>query len=916
MNRIDFLSITVSIWTKLRFYPNSPGGFYFLRALLMWFGASGDQLCTITNRKCPKLNMIHHAYILKYCLSEWLQNWQVIWVNSGIAVYVSINHHSSMFRFLLKNSIRHLKNTPLFTFLNVLGLTIGISSCWVIYRYVSYELSFEKGLPLQDQTHRLVSHFRTEDRDELFSGISRPIYFALEEDHRGLDMVVPYFRKNLMNVTVPEIPGQAEKYEEPKWGETSLIETTPDVFELVGYNWLAGNRESSLEEPHQLVLTEGRAKHYFPGLSPHEVIGRTIIYNDSVKRIVSGVVENIGFPTEFIGQEYIRVQRTERDNLLQTWGSTNGADKVYLLAKNDRDLAAATDRLQRVVDSKWRQIQNEKLLPFDFVRTMVTMPIRESHFSTDMNESGNSKTSKKVIFSLIAVAIFLLVMACINYINLTTAQIPQRSKEIGIRKTMGGSVGALISQLMLETGIIVLISFMLSYFISDLGFMALGELISDPVKNYSDPWVITIFIIATFVATVTFAGIYPSILLSKVNAVDIFKNKGYVSLGNQKVDFRKGLIIFQFIIAQVFIVAAIIIGQQLNYVIDKDMGFKKDAVILTHVPFKVFTMDNYHERKLLLAEELRKINGIEGITMGEAPISNSYSSNNYELRPDDGSPIISKLLFTKTIDSAYLKFYGIKLIAGSELFRSDTTNGYLINETALAAFGFKRPEDAIGKFLVQQGISFPIVGIVKDFHTQDFYTQISPMVLMYNKKNLQDYNIRLSLAQKQNWPEIIETVKNTWAKYFPIENYSSAFYDDSIASFYKKEQHLHKLTNISTCIAIILSCLGLFGLATISAFQRTKEISIRKVLGASISGIVAMLTKDFVMMVIIAVLIASPLVWWATHEWLEGFVYRIDISWIPFVLGGLLTIASALVTVGYQAVRAANSNPIDSLKDE
>ncbi|WP_313514383.1 ABC transporter permease [Sphingobacterium sp.] len=821
-----------------------------------------------------------------------------------------------MFRLLITNSIRHLKRNPLFTFLNVLGLTIGISSCWVIYKYVSFELSFEKGLPQKENTYRLLSHFKTEDRDELFSGISRPIYFALQEDPKGLDMVVPYFRKDLMNVSIPEIPGQEKKYEEPTWDETSLIETTPDLFELVGFHWLAGNKEFSLKEPHQLVLTEDRAKHYFPKLSPQEVIGKTLIYNDSVKRIVSGVIQNLEFPTEFNGQEYFLVQKSEKDNMLQAWGSSNGADKVYLLAKNQKNLLASKEQIQRLVDSKWRQIQNEKLLPFDFERTMVTMPIRESHFSTDMSESGASKTNKKVIFSLVAVAIFLLGMACINYVNLTTAQIPQRSKEIGIRKTLGGSNGSLISQLMIETSLIVLFSFILSYFISDLGFIALGDLISDPVKNYSDPLVITIFIIITFVATVIFAGIFPSILFSKVNSVDIFRNKGHVSLGNQKIDFRKGLIIFQFIIAQVFIVAGIIIGQQLNYVIRKDMGFNKDAVILTHVPFKVFMMDNYHERKILLADELRKINGIESVTMGNVPISNSYSSNKFEIHPEDGSTVISKELYSKTIDSAYLKFYDIKLLAGSELYQSDTTNGYLINETALIAFGFKRPEDAIGKFLFEQGKSFPIMGVVKDFHTQDFYSKISPMVLMYDKNNLQDYSIHLSLAHNKNWPTIIETIKYNWAKYFPMETFSTSFYDDNIASFYKKEQHLHKLTNISTGIAIILSCLGLFGLSTVSAFQRTKEICIRKVLGASISGIVVMLTKDFVKMVIVAFFIASPIVWLVCNEWLKDFVYRVEISWTTFILGGLLAIISALLTVGYQAIKVANSKPVENLKDE
>ncbi|SEF39908.1 FtsX-like permease family protein [Sphingobacterium lactis] len=817
---------------------------------------------------------------------------------------------------LIKNSIRQLRRNPLFSALNILGLTIGISSCWVIYKYVSYEMSYEKGIPQQENVYRLLSHFKTEDRDQLFAGVSRPIYFALQEDPMGLDKVVPYFRKSLMNVTVPEVQQQERKFEEPDWNETAWVETTADFFSMVPYHWLAGNQKTALQEPHQLVLTEKRAKHYFPNSSPEEVIGRTIIYNDTIQRVISGVVANLDFPSEYTGQEFSLVLRTERDNMLQSWGSSNGADKVYFIAKDAATLARSKQRIQAMVDTKWKQIKAENILPFDFTRTMITMPIAESHFATDLEEGDNPKTSKRVVYGLIAVAGFLLLLACINYINLSTAQMPQRYKEIGIRKTLGGSRGSLIAQMMIETGIIVCIASVLSYFVGKIGFIVLGDLISEQVKNYSDPPVVILSLACTLIVTMLLAGLYPSWLISKVNAVEIFRNKGHVTAGSEKINLRKALIVFQFIIAQIFIVGAIIIGQQLHYVINKDMGFKKDAVLLSNIPYKQMIEPGSDNKKMVLADEIRNIPGVLGVTMGDQPISNSYSSNAYAYRPDDGKDLVQKELFRKNIDTSYLQFYGLKLLAGKTPIPADTANGYVINASAMAAFGFKNPTDAVGKFLTQDNLTLPITGVVQDFHTQDFYTKITPLILMYGKGDLQNYSIRLDPDQRKEWPAIIEKIKTAWSVHFPADTFSPVFYDDSIAEFYNKEQQLYKLTNISTAIAILISCLGLFGLATLTAFQRSKEIGIRKVLGASVSGIVAMLSKDFVKMVIIAMLIAAPIVWWACSTWLEGFVYRIEISWTPFILGGLLAVLAAVLTISYQAVKAAKANPVDSLRDE
>jgi len=814
------------------------------------------------------------------------------------------------------NSLRHLKRNKLFSFLNILGLTIGISSCWLIYRFVSYELSYEQGIPNKENVYRVLSNFKKDGKDELFGGLSRPIYFHMKKEMDDLENVVPSFRMFVAKVDIPAVAGQDAKQEEPEYMETAVINTVPSYFDMLPYKWLAGDKRTALNDPFQLVLTEKRAKYYFPNLSPQEIVGKTIVYNDSLKKTISGIVENLPFPSEFNGQEFLLLQERAEDKRLANWTNSNGADKVYILVKDKAAADKALTEIQATVKNKWEEFKAETNPTYEYSRSINFMPIEESHFASHMNERDADKTSLQVIYGLIGVGIFLLLLACINYINLTTAQLPQRYKEIGIRKTLGGSSKSLVRQMMTETAIIVGLATILSAFVVQIAMLFLGDLLSENIKTPSNPLLFIAFIAFVLLTTSVLAGFYPSWIISKVNAVDIFRNKGSVTVGQNKIKLRKALIVFQFIIAQIFIVGALIVGQQLKYLVEKDMGFNKDAVILSEIPYKLFQDPNFETKKITLSNELRQIPGVEAVTMGTAPLSPDYSSSHMNYYPKGQLEPISQNIFTKVIDQEYLSFYDLKLIAGTPLLPSDTTNGYIINESAARGYGFKNPQDAIGEIIGQKGYEQRIVGVMKDFHTRDFYTNIEPLALLYSKQRLGDYGIRLSSTNRKEWPQIIEQVKSTWSKFFPEDTFAYKFYDESILAMYKKEQNLYKLTNISTGIAIIISCLGLFGLATITAFQRSKEIGIRKVLGATVSGIVGMLSKDFVKMVILAILIASPIIWWACNKWLEDFVYRIELSWIPFVLGGLFALVAALLTVSYQAIKAAKTNPVDSLRDE
>jgi ABC-type antimicrobial peptide transport system permease subunit len=296
-------------------------------------------------------------------------------------------------------------------------------------------------------------------------------------------------------------------------------------------------------------------------------------------------------------------------------------------------------------------------------------------------------------------------------------------------------------------------------------------------------------------------------------------------------------------------------------------------------------------------------------------MSTSYSSSGYEYATEGKEPV-TRQVFKKWVDTAYIKVYGIKLLAGRNLRPSDTTNEFVINETAVKAFGFKSPEEAIGKFIGQSHEKLPIVGVVKDFHLQDFYNSIDPMAFESEKDNLTNFNIKLESANPSQWQATLKAVEKKWYQFYPPESFSFKFYDQTIEGMYEQEMHLAKLVNLATGIAIFISCLGLFGLAVLTAFQRTKEIGIRKVLGASVSRIVRLLSKEYLILVIVAIVLATPIAWWGMNKWLQDFAYRIELKWWMFVLAGIIGIVIALVTVSFQAIKAAVANPVESLRTE
>ncbi len=833
-----------------------------------------------------------------------------------------------MFKNYLKVALRNFRHNKIFTIINILGLSIGLSASLVIFLIVKYDYSFDKFEKNGNRIYRVVSNYTFQGGSPGFSrGVPAPLAEAVKKNISGLDQVVAFRYYNNNKLEVPVLHGAKPTVFK---AQEHIIFADENYFKMLPYKWLAGSPQTALQGAGKVVISETRAKLYFPSLSFPEIIGRKIVYDDTVVTQISGIVANLKQQgnTDFNFEEFISLPTILNNYGIRAnfhwdqWGSTTSDQQLYVVLNNGAKPERVLVGLKKIFEDNSGDDAKKNNYTWDY----LLQPLDDIHFNNQYGDFGIPLASRTTLVSLILVAVFLLTLGSINFINLSTAQASQRAKEIGIRKTMGSLKYQLILQFLSETFIITLFASILSLTLTPVLLKLFSEFIPEGLQfSMNDPFLI-LFLVLLVVTVSLLAGFYPAAVLSSAKPIQVLKNQA--SQGGVRTRgawIRQTLTVAQFIIAQAFIMGTFLVGKQIRFMLDKDLGFSKEAILSFNTPYS----DTSISKRYFLMNELKKIPGINQSSLGN-DVPSSFGWWTTILKYQNGKKDIQTQIELKAGDTSYLKLFQIKLLAGRYLQPSDTTREILINENCMHFLGFQNPQDVIGKMVKLDGKTVPVVGVMKDFHAHPLNFKIAPLAFCQNMDNCREILVALKpelnkdfasadasgTSKENNWKEVIAKMKVAFNKTYPQENFDYTFFDEDIAKAYGEQQNISSLLKWATGLTVFISCLGLLGLVIYTTNHRVKEIGVRKVLGASVGQIVTILSKDFIKLVVIAFVAATPIAWWGLHKWLDDFAFRTEISWWVFVVSGIGMIVIALITLSVQTIRAAMANPVASLRSE
>jgi len=819
-----------------------------------------------------------------------------------------------MFLTYFKIARKNIVKAKVLNIINILGLAIGISACLAIWSILRFELSYNNFQPGGDRIYRLVSEMHQNNGDIRYNGsVPLPTLEQVTKEIPGIETIGGFVNYNA-TVTIPETSGDSKQFPKAPDGQNNddLILVTPGYFDLFHYQWLVGNPVSALTEPYQVVLSAKQAFKYFGSSDWQSLIGKEIIYDGKLKTRVSGIVKDMEGNTDFSFTDFISfssIQSSYLENDLQpsNWGWIMSTNQIFVKLEKGVSPAKFAEQLRAFGDRRYQ------IGPGEIARLQ---PLSDLHYSEHYEMDYGRHTNLNILYGLLGIAALILIIAAINFINLSLAQSLQRVKEIGIRKVLGSSRAGLVMQFLAETLLMCVLALLVSIAIIKPLFSAFPSFVPSGVSlNILEPGTI-VFVVLLLAATTLLAGLYPGWVLSSFQPANALKSKAGIK-GGFRDNFRKGLIVFQFAISLVFIISSIIIGDQIHFLLKKDMGFKQDAIITLNTNGS----DSLY-KKQSFAERISTLSGIDKVSIHDFPPATSGT-------PTVGCTYAGPVPINiganfRFADENYLPLYQIQLLAGRNFFPGDTLRAFIINQTCARMLGFQHPEDAIGKVI---GMGFPgappnnnhpVIGVVADFNAQPLRRSIKPMLIESIPASENGFSVKLRTQGKSvaEFTEAMDKIQKIWKETFPGQAFDYHFYDDTIASFYSKEQKTSQLVYLGMIIAIFLSCIGLFGLAALTAETRRKEIGIRKVMGAGTARLVYLMVKDFQLLVLLSFIIASPIAWLFTNKWLQNYAYRISVSWWIFALACTSTVLISFLTVGYHVFKAAMANPVKMLRSE
>ena len=803
-----------------------------------------------------------------------------------------------MLKNYFKTAFRNLLRKRGYALINIFGLATAIAACMLIFLVVSYEKSYDTFQPDFKSIYHIYTKTNNSGEEFYTSGIPFPALAALRTDIPQVKIGSLYatYGSQVTVLDKQNNPDPSKKFIE----DMGLYYCDPQFFEVFSYKWLSGN-EKVLAEPNVIVLTKSTATRFFGDWQ--SAVGRWVLINNLYTMKVAGILEdtpdNSDFQFTMIGSAKTMASFPDHEDRLD-WGNTTSNFQLFTRLPPGVSEESISKQLQQLAVKYYKNTGPSK-------RVNMLQPLSDIHFNQDLSALGTHSTSYSTLYTLSFIALMIIVMACINFVNLSTAQAVTRSKEIGIRKVLGGSRTQLFWQMIIETKVVVLISALLAVGIALLALPHLKHVASIPENlslftSYNIAFLLICMIVVTFLA-----GAYPAMILSGFKPVQAIKNK-VTSATVGGISLRRALVVLQFAISQVLIISTIVAMQQMDFIRTADLGFNKDAVLVVQSP----TDSTVLSRQSAFKEELLRLPGVQSVSYSsDMPSSFGNWGTNFAYDHKDDENFT---LYLKIADDDYFKTYGLEFLAGRPYSKSDSMKELVINEMLLKKLNIKNPQDAIGKELRTGGNAWkPIVGVVKDFKNNSLRDEVKPTMISQGKHNYGVVSVKLHSSNLENTRASIQKL---WDKTFPEYVFSSKYMEETINEFYYQENQLALMYKIFAGWAIFISCLGLYGLVSFMALQKTKEVGIRKVLGASVGSIVYLFSREFTLLIGIAFVIAAPLAWYFMNKWLSDFVFHVHIGVSVFIIALLLSVVIAWISVGYKALRAAIANPVKSLKSE
>ncbi len=788
--------------------------------------------------------------------------------------------------------------------INLFGLTVGLTSCLLITVFILNELSYDRYNKNADNIYRVTRSFNNKDGvvSLNLSTVSPPFGYYLPTDFPEIQKMT-----RLLDDGISPL-----RYKEKLFNEKDVFFADENLFDVFTVKVLKGNPVTALKDPFSIMLTEESAKKYFGDEDPMD---KSIRYNNKFELKVTGIYK--AFPSNaHMHPNMLMSFSTLRDtavygeeNLRTNWG--NNSFFTYLLLPpryNANDMVA---RFPSFVDKHMTGQEYVGNQPSKLTK-LGLQKLTDIHLysHTDYEAEPNSDISRVYIFA--AIAFFILLIACINYMNLSTARSVLRAKEVGIRKVIGAERKEIVFQFIGESVLITLVAIVLASGLLMLTIPWLNQVSGQQLSaKILWKWQVMLPLFISPFMIGFFAGIYPALFMSSFKPVKTLK--GLFKTGGNTISFRKVLVITQFSISIILIITTMVVFQQLRYMQRKSLGFDKEQMVI--IPYNSSLKDQYESFRTELLTNSNIKNACRTSRIPTGRLLDNMGA--YVSSADSMAPVTTDIKFV-SVDYDFLPAYHINLLAGrnfSREFGTDTA-GFVLNQTAIKAIGWKSPEEAVGKDFKYGSRKGHVIGVISDFHFESMHQQIEPMVFVMFPPRVSYFNNLSIKISGNNTSAALAAIESTWKKFIPEIPYEYSFLDENFDKLYQAEQRQGTIFTTFACIAIFIACLGLFGLSAFTISQRIKEIGVRKVLGADVSGIVALLSKDFLKLVLVAALIAFPIAWYAMHNWLKDFAYRINIQWWVFIIAAIAALVIALLTVSFQAIKAALANPVKSLRTE